>query len=113
MKSKKRRNKTESIFKQPEGHCFLCDRQGLNVLYGNLERHHIYFGCDHAQAEKYGFTINLCLKHHRGDIMGDQEAVHSPDKNDNDAFLKRWAQTEYEKTHSRAEFMAIFSRSWL
>ena len=33
--------------------------------------------------------------------------------NDFDDFLKRWAQTEYEKTHTRAEFMEIFGRSWL
>ena len=109
----KRRKKTPTLFPQPEGECFLCAVLGEYKYHSILERHHIFYGSCHAQAEKYGFTINLCRHHHRGDEAGDKDAVHRPDKNDLDDFLKRWAQAEYEKTHTREEFMNIFSRSWL
>lgn len=108
---KKRRKKT--LFPQPEGECFLCAIMGEYKYHSERERHHIFYGMHHAQAEAHGFTIYLCRHHHRGDEEGERDAVHRRDLNDFDDFLKRWAQTEYEKTHTRAEFMEIFGRSWL
>ena len=105
--------KHETLFPQPEGECFLCAILGEYKYHSIRERHHIFYGSNHAQAEKYGFTIYLCRHHHRGDEKGDKDAVHQPDRNDFDDFLKRWAQKKYEETHTRAEFMNIFGRSWL
>ena len=110
----KRKKKAKSIFYQPEGECFLCARLDRWPKYhSHLEAHHIYYGCNHSQSDKYGFLINLCEHHHRGDSLGDKDAVHSEDKNDYADYIKRWAQQEYEKTHSHSEFMRIFGRSWI
>ena len=110
----KRRKGSKSVFPQAEGECFLCARLESRPIYHKyLERHHIYYGRDHYMAEVYGFTINLCAHHHRGDADGDKDAVHRRDKNDYDDYIKRWAQFEYEKTHTRDEFLSIFGRSWL
>ncbi len=111
---KKKHKRAKSIFPQPEGECFLCRRLDKFPRYHkHLEPHHIYFGCNHSQSDRYGFLINLCARHHRGDETGNNEAVHAEDKNDYADYIKRWAQAEYEKTHTRAEFMEIFGRSWL
>ena len=111
---KKRHKRAETLFPQPEGECFLCARLDRFPKYHtHLEPHHIFYGNNHQQSDRYGFLINLCAHHHRGDELGDKDAVHSGDKNDYGEYIKRWAQAEYEKTHTRAEFMAIFNRSWL
>ena len=110
----KRRKRTKSIFPQPEGECFLCARlESLPIYHKHLEAHHIFFGCNHSQSDRYGFLINLCAHHHRGDAAGDKDAVHSEDKNDYADYIKRWAQHECEKTHTREEFLSIFGRSWI
>jgi len=112
--SRKTRKRAVSIFRQPEGECFLCARlERWPKYHANLEAHHIYYGCNHGQSDKYGFLINLCAHHHRGDDLGNKDAVHSEDKNDYGDYIKRWAQAEYEKTHTRAEFMEIFGRTWI
>ena len=109
-----KRRRARTIFKQPEGECFLCARlEMFPRRHAHLEAHHIFYGCNHSQSDKYGFLINLCAHHHRGDEMGDKDAVHSENKNDYGEYIKRWAQAEYEKTHTREEFMEIFGRSWL
>ena len=111
---KKRKKRAKTIFPQPEGECFLCARLDRWPKYHrNLEGHHIYYGCNHQQSDRHGFLINLCPHHHRGDERGNKDAVHSEDKNDYGDYIQRWAQQEYEKTHTREEFMAIFGRSWL
>ena len=110
----KRKKKTKSRFEQPDGECFLCARlERFPKYHTHLERHHIFYGCHHAQAEKYGFTIKLCSHHHRGDALGDKDAVHREDLNDYGDYIKRWAQAEYEKDHSHSEFMRIFGKSWI
>lgn len=111
---KKKKKRAASIFRQPEGECFLCARlERWPKYHSQLETHHIYYGCNHSQSDKYGFLINLCAHHHRSDDLGDKDAVHSEDKNDYGDDIKRWAQKEYEKTHTRAEFMEIFGRTWI
>ena len=111
---KKKRKKIPSRFYQEEGECFLCARlEPFPIYHKNLERHHIYYGVHHEMADLYGFTVNLCPHHHRGDAKGDKDAVHRPDKNDYGDYIKRWAQAEFEKTNTREEFMSIFGKSWL
>jgi hypothetical protein len=81
--------------------CQLC---GTTVW---LENHHIFGGPYRKKSEKYGFVITLCHRQHNEPPDG----VHHNRANSNE--LKRMAQTEYEKTHSRTEFISEFGKSYL
>lgn len=80
--------------------CLVC---GSEVT----EEHHIFFGANRKQSERWGLKVYLCPEHHRG-----QNGVHH-----NRAFdleLKKQAQLVFEEdlgTH--AEFMKIFGRNYL
>ena len=90
----------ESII-QKERECYIC---GTTL---NLESHHIMHGTSNRKnSEMYGLKVWLCHRHHTGD-----EGVHF--KKDLDLMLKQTAQKEFEKTHTREEFMTIFGRNWL
>lgn len=86
---------------QNEKRCFICQTD-----YG-LEEHHIFFGQKNRnQSERYGLKVWLCCKHHRGKT--------SPHKNIKvDLYLKQIAQTQFEQSHTRAEFMDIIGRNYL
>ena len=72
------------------------------------EEHHIFFGNPGRRlSEEHGLKVDLCLEHHR---IG-SEAVHNNRKND--LILKRIAQAQYERTHTREEFRATFGKSYL
>ena len=106
----------DSLIKQREGECYLCSVLDLWPKYypaSMLDKHHIFGGPNRKLSEKYGLFVNLCKHHHIGDIKGDRDAVHSPDKNDYGDYLHRLGQTKFEETHTREEFRAIFGRSWL
>lgn len=90
----------KSILSQ-EKRCYLC---GSTV---NVEEHHIYFGPRRKASTKNGFTCYLCAYHHRDSRNG----VHG--NRNIDLILKRACQYEYEKTHSREEFMEIIGRNYL
>lgn len=83
-----------------EKKCFICGYQGY------LERHHVFGGPDRTMSEKYGLTVHLCIRCHRG-----KEGVH------NDAeimqLLHEIGQKAFEKTHSREEFMCHFRKNYL
>ena len=72
-----------------------------------MECHHVIYGTSNRKnSEKYGLKVWLCHRHHTGD-----EGVHF--NKDLDLMLKQTAQKEFEKTHTREEFMTIFGRNWL
>lgn len=78
----------------------------------NLEEHHIFYGSANRKlSEKYGLKVYLTKHFHTGDINGNQDAVHF--NRDLDAYLKQKAQTRFEYTHTREEFITIFGRSYL
>lgn len=81
--------------------CFICQREE------GVEEHHIFFGSkNRKQSELHGLKVWLCYDHHRGKT--------SPHLNINvDRHLKQIAQKEFERTHTRAEFMAGFGRNYL
>jgi hypothetical protein len=93
---------------QSEKKCFLC---GQNHEYGpnRLEEHHIFFGNpDRKHSEKHGLKVYLC-----GDACH-RNGSKSPHKNRAvDIGLKAMAQSVFEETHSREEFMSIFGRNYL
>lgn len=59
-------------------------------------------------SEKYGLKIWLCHRHHTTDP---RYSIHYQKALDLD--LKRIAQKEFEKTHTREEFIDIFTKSYL
>jgi hypothetical protein len=80
--------------------CAVC-----GLPYAHL--HEIFYGTANRQisiANK--FQVRLCMDHHTG-----QHGVHS-----NIVFdlsLKRQAQEEFEKTHTREEFLKLIGRNYL
>lgn len=86
---------------QQEKKCLLC-----GATYG-CELHHCIHGTAGRKiADKLGLTVWLCAEHHRGKV--------SPHQNrDIDLRLKRLAQTEYEKKHTREEWLEKVGRNYL
>lgn len=93
---------------QVKKECYLCRRLGIwPVPVRNLDLHHIYPGPNRKISDKNGFTCYLCKEHH---TFG-PNAVH-----DNIIYLRMLqqdCQQEYEKNHSRSEFMALIGRNYL
>lgn len=86
---------------QDEKQCYVTGR-----TYG-LHKHHIYGGPNRRISEEHGFYIWLVPELHNMSRHG----VHF--NSDWDLELKRHCQREYEKTHTRDEFMALIGRSYL
>ena len=62
------------------------------------------------QAEKYGFTVYLCLNHH----TNGGEAVHRNPNGPLDRYLKELAQKYWEENNgTREEFIKTFGRNYL
>lgn len=93
---------------QTEKECYLCRK-----LYGihndvNLHEHHVFEGIANRRiSEKMGAKIWLCGKHHNLSDFG----IHF--NKDLDIKVKQEAQILFEKTHTRAEFMALIGRNYL
>ena len=83
-----------------ERRCYICG--GASV-----EKHHIYFGSLRATSERNGFYVWLCSYHHRDTKHG----VHG--NRSIDLQLKQICQRQYEKKHSREEFMRLIGRNYL
>ena len=81
--------------------CYVCGTTQ------NIHLHHIYMGANRNNSDKIGAWVYLCANHHNGSSAG----VHYNHKLDQE--LKMKAQEEYEKTHSREEFMKIIKRNYL
>ena len=64
-------------------------------------------GCNRKSADKYGLTVYLCIYCHTGPL-----GVHNANsKGLND--LRGTAQSKFEETHTREEFMKIFHKNYL
>lgn len=108
------KKKCASILHKKDGTCYLC-----MLLHGDLslketEEHHIFYGPNRPLSEAEGLKVHLCHSHHQYAYDSNPEAIHgNPKSRDTDRLLKRIAQQEYEKTHSRDEFMSLFGRNYL
>ena len=72
---------------QTKKECFFCKTTQ------NLHRHHVLYGSSNRkQAEKYGFTVYLCLNHH----TNGGEAVHRNPNGPLDRYLKELAQKYWD-----------------
>jgi hypothetical protein len=94
--------------------CYLCrieaTRRGYNeeLTDRGIDEHHIFFGVANRKvSEKHGLKLWLCHnRHHLG-----AEGPHMSKLVD--LSLKGIAQREFEKNHTREEFIKEFGRSWL
>ncbi len=111
---KKRRQHPPSILQADESYCYLCAYVYGDFSAKRTECHHIFPGTALRRiSEENGFKVRLCPMHHKGDESGDEFAVHRPDKNVYSIVIQRECQMEYEKTHTREEWMALMGRSYL
>lgn len=67
----------------------------------NLHLHHVFEGKNRNNSTKYKMLVMLCQEHHRW--------VHET----NYLGFKQEAQKEFEKAHTREEFIKIFGRNYL
>lgn len=58
-------------------------------------------------SDQNGFTCNLCMEHHRTG----KDAVHKNKKIR--LMLQKICQQEYEKTHSREEFLRLIGENYM
>lgn len=73
-----------------------------------VEHHHVFFGTANRKvSDKYGYVVELCHYHHNEPPMG----VHF--NKEFDLMLKQQCQRDFEKNHTRAQFIKEFGRSWL
>ena len=102
----RRKRKHKQILWQEEGTCYLCALFGDNS-WKFTHGHHIYPGANRRISEQEGFVCRLCVQHH----TEGPEAVHS--NITNMRIIQMDAQREYEKTHTRQQFMDLIGRSYL
>lgn len=90
----------KSILMDKEYGCLVCGSP-------YVEEHHVFYGtADRRLSNKYGLTVYLCAKCHRGST-----GVHF--NLELDRALKRMAQKKFEELYSHDEFMRLFMRSYL
>ena len=88
----------ESIFNTESGKCFIC---GANT---ETARHEVFPGANRQVSKKYGFWYNTCPRCH--DMWHLKDPVIRRE-------TQEMAQTLFERTHTREEFMQIIGRSYL
>lgn len=105
---KKRKRHKQSILNTARGTCFLCARLHNDLREKYTEEHHIIFGSGQRDiSEAEGLKVDLCLDHHRAG----PEAVHN--NQEMRELLCRIVQEEYEKSHTREEWMEISRKNYL
>lgn len=83
---------------QKNKECYIC---GTTL---NLHNHHIFPGRAYRKnSDKEGLTVYLCMYHHNY-VHYNFEAMLQ---------LQKIAQKEFEKSHTREEFIKLFTKSVL
>lgn len=85
-----------SVFTDDLMHCFYCDKYREDL-------HEIIYGTNRKNSMRYGYVLPLCREHHR--------MFH-----DNHKLTKIWSakcQENFEKTHTREEWLSIFYKNYL
>ena len=85
-----------SILTNDLEHCYICGKPFVDI-------HEIYGGANRQVSMKNGFCIPLCREHHR----------EITDKPSMALSLKQECQKEYEKTHTRTDFIELIKRNYL
>lgn len=107
-KTKKRYQKHKaSILQAKDGRCYICMKNGSDRLWPIVHKHHAFLGANRKIAEAEGLYVFLCPAHHEFGA----DAVHR--NYDMIREIQRDAQTAYEETHTRQQFMILFGRNYL
>lgn len=106
-KRKKRKHHAKSIIQRAEDRqrCYLCMlRNGDYEERRYLETHHVLFGQGRRdKSEADGLTVRLCSEHHY-EVHHNAASRHR---------LCAIAQREYERTHTREEWMSRYKKNYL
>lgn len=81
-----------------KGPCLICGNP-------NVEMHHVFFGHNRKACDRLGYMIPLCRYHHTG-----PQGIHF--NKGMELFYKRLAQEDFEKTHTREEFMKLIGKNY-
>lgn len=82
--------------------CYFCGTTN------NLHLHHIFFGwANRKVSDENGFVVWLCAKHHN---MSSFSVHHDKEL---DLQLKRDCQAQYEREHTREEFVSLIGKNYL
>lgn len=94
-------SRTKSVLVDDMEHCIVCGSPYIEV-------HHVFFGAKRPIADKYGYVLPLCNKHHTG-------SAECPHKNRAiDLAYKCIAQKHFEANRgNRAMFIELFGKSYL
>ncbi|MBQ2641746.1 MAG: hypothetical protein IJG15_07095 [Lachnospiraceae bacterium] len=88
--------------------CWLCMRMHDYSEKISLHKHHVYEGTALRRiSEAEGFFVWLCPQHHEFGPMSAHTDIGVRRS------LQKEAQREYEKHHTREEFMRLVGRSYL
>lgn len=91
-------NKRFSILTEDMGHCYICTRKG-NKNIPRQDLHEVYGGSNRQRSMMNGLVVPLCRKCHT-----DTEILE---------WLKKHTQSEYEKKHTREEFIGLIGKSYM
>lgn len=80
--------------------CYFCNKPRQAI-------HEVYFGKNRQTSINNGFCVGLCNEHHNMS----NDSVHF--NREMDLELKRIYQKEYEKTHTREEFIKLIGRNYI
>lgn len=94
--------KSKSILSN-EPCCYICG----NAYYHDV--HHIYGGGNRPVSDTNGFWVYVCRRCH----TYANYSIHKDPDHKWDLGLKQRCQREYEKTHTRDEFIRKIGRSYL
>lgn len=94
--------KSKSILSN-EPCCYICG----NAYYPDV--HHIYGGGNRPVSDTNGFWVYVCRRCH----TYANYSIHKDPDHKWDLELKQRCQQEYEKTHTRDEFIRKIGRSYL
>lgn len=97
QKLKQAEQKRYSIFTSNLKICFMCDLDGKQVKKADL--HEVYGGSNRQRSIKNGFVKIICRKCH-----DDEKEIIK---------LRKETQLEYEKNHTREEFIQLIGKSYL
>lgn len=95
-KSNKLRKKEKnrfSIFTNDFRRCFYCGR------YGGIDKHEVYGGANRQASMKYGLVVPLCRNCHETNVVIED--------------LKVYCQKQFERSHSREDFMKIIGKNYI
>ncbi len=107
-KKKRIRHPASIIHDKGSRTCYLCILlDGNHKTQKALQKHHIFGGPNRIHSEETGLTVYLCPEHH---LYG-KLAVHNCKETMD--LLRKIGQTEYEKTHTREQFTALFGKNYL